>query len=340
MKAIAKTGPPPGLELVDVDEPRVGPGEVLVEVKVCGLCGTDLHFYLSELGFERRITFPRILGHEPAGIVREVGRGVDGFRVGDHVVGEPHGACGRCETCREGRPQFCERIPVLGSQRDGALAALVAAPAECLRHVPPDLDFLLASLLEPLSVGVHAVELSGLRPGEAALVLGPGPIGLITALAARAADAGTVVVTGLGIDRQRLEMAHRLGFPTVNVEANSPIEQIWGLVGERGAPVVFDTTGAMPDVPRITRRGGRVVLIGWPRRALSLEELTEFFLRAITLTPLRWRPEAIWPRVLDLVESGRIDPGPLVTHTLPLDEGIHGFDLLVRREAMKVQLVP
>ncbi len=344
MKAIAKTGPQPGLDLVEVEEPRAGTGEVLVEVKASGLCGTDLHFYLSELGFERRITFPRILGHEPAGIVREVGEGVEGFRVGDHVVGEPHGACGRCEVCREGRPEFCDRIPVLGAQRDGALAAFVAPPAECLRRVPHDLDFIRASLLEPLSVGVHAVEISGLRPGDAAVVLGPGPIGLMTALAARAAGAATVVVTGLGIDRGRRALARRLDFSTVDVEAEPSVEQtvegIKDLVGARGAQVVFDTTGALPDVHRIARRGGRVVLIGWPRRALSADELTALFLGAITLVPLRWRPEAIWPRVIDLVTSGRIDPRPLVTHELPLTDGIRGFDLMVRREAMKVLLVP
>ncbi len=340
MKAIAKIGPQPGLDLVEVEEPRAGPGEVLVEVKASGVCGTDLHFYLSELGFERRITFPRILGHEPAGIVREVGPGVEGFRVGDHVVGEPHGACGRCEECREGRSEFCDRIPIMGGQRDGALAAFVAPPAECLRHVPRDLDFIRASLLEPLSVGVHAVELSGLRPGDAAAVLGPGPIGLMTALAARAAGAATVVVTGLSIDRGRLALARRLDFPTVDVEADQSVERIRDLVGARGAQVVFDTTGALPDVHLFARRGGRVVLVGWPRRAVSQDELTALFLGAVTLVPLRWRPEAIWPRVIELVTSGRIDPRPLVTHELPLVDGIRGFELLVDRAAMKVMIIP
>lgn len=340
MKAIAKTGPQPGVELVDVAEPRVGPGEVLVEVKTSGICGTDIHLYLSELGFERRIAFPRVIGHEPAGIVREVGSGVEEFRVGDHVVGEPHGACGRCATCREGRSHLCDRIPLLGSQRDGALAPFVAAPAECLHRVPNDLDFVCASLLEPLSVGVHAVDISRLKPGDAAVVLGPGPIGLMTALAARAAGAATVVVTGLGIDHGRLEMARRLGFPTVNVEAEQPIERIQDLVGARGAEVVFDATGALPDVHRIVRKGGQVVLIGWPCRALSLDEVTELFLRTITLTPFRWRPEAIWPRVINLVMSGRMDPRPLVTHELPLADGIRGFELMVKRAAMKVLVVP
>ncbi len=340
MKAIAKTGPQPGVELVDVDEPRPGPGEVLVEVKACGICGTDLHVYLSELGFERRLTYPRILGHEPAGIVRELGRDVDGFRPGDHVVGEPHGACGRCAVCREGRPEFCDRIPIMGGQRDGALAAFVAAPTECLRHVPSDLEFIRASLLEPLSAGVHAVDISRLKPGDAAVVLGPGPIGLMTAMAAHAAGAATIVVTGLGADQGRLEMAERLGFRTVNVESEQPIQRIQELVGARGAEVVFDATGALPDVHLIVRRGGRVVQMGWPRRAPSLDEVTQLFLRSVTLVPLRWRPEAIWPRVIDLVTSGRIDPRPLVTHELPLADGIRGFELLANRTAMKVMMIP
>lgn len=341
MKAIAKTSPAPGLAVIEVPEPRPGPGEVLVEVKASGICGTDLHVYRSELGFGARLGgFPRIIGHEPAGVVRAVGPGVTEFRPGDCVVGDPHGACGRCPVCRAGRPELCERIPVLGAQRDGALAELVAAPAECLHHIPEDLDFTLASLLEPLTVGVHAVDLAGLRPGERAVVLGPGPIGLMTALAARAAGAAGVVVTGLGVDAARLATAGELGFPAVDVEADRPVERIQAALGARGAAVVFDATGALPDAHRLVARGGRVVLIGWPCRAPSLDEVTQLFLKTVTVTPLRMRPESIWPRTIELVRTGRIDPRPLISHMLPLVEGLRGFELALRREAVKVQLIP
>jgi 2-desacetyl-2-hydroxyethyl bacteriochlorophyllide A dehydrogenase len=341
MKAIAKTGLQRGVDLIEVPEPRVGPGEVLVQVKACGICGSDLHFYLSELGAERRISgFPRVLGHEPAGVVLEVGEGVEGFKPGDHVAGDPHGACGRCATCREGHLTLCEKVPVMGVQRDGALAPLLAAPAPCLHRVPEVLDFTTVSLLEPLSVGLHAVEISSLKPGDPAVVLGPGPIGLMTALSAHAAGASTVVVTGLGIDQARLEIARRLGFSTVNVEADRPYETIRELTGGRGAAVVFDATGALPDVARIARKGGELVLIGWPTRALSHDEVMQLFFRGITIMPSRVRSPAIWPRVIDLVVSGRIDPRPLVTHELPLGEGVRGFELLVKREAMKVEIIP
>lgn len=341
MKAIAKTGPQRGVELIEIPEPRVEPGEVLVEVKTCGICGSDLHFYLSELGAERRISaFPRVLGHEPAGVVLEVGKGVEGFQPGDHVAGDPHGACGRCPVCREGRLTLCDRVPVMGVQRDGALAPLMAAPAPWLHRVPESLDFTSVSLLEPLSVGLHAVEISSMKPGDAVAVLGPGPIGLMTALAARAAGAATVVVTGLGLDQMRLEIAKRLGFAAVNVDGERPYEAIQELTGGRGAAVVFDTTGALPDVHRIARKSGELLLIGWPSRALSYEDVSQLFYRGITITPSRARPPAIWPRVIDLVVSGRIDPRPLITHELPLAEGIRGFELLVKREAMKLQVVP
>lgn len=341
MKAIAKTSPEPGLHVIDAPEPSPGPGEVLVEVRATGICGSDLHVYLSELGFGTRLPrYPQIIGHEPAGVVLAVGPGVEGFAPGDHVVGDPHGACGRCPTCHRGRPELCDRIPVLGAGRPGGLAPLLAAPVECLHHVPRDLDFATAALLEPLTVGVHAVDISVMRPGDSVVVLGPGPIGLMTALAARAAGASRVVVTGLGVDDLRLELAGRLGFDTVNVESDRPHERIRALLGGEGAAVVFDATGMLPDVHRVVRKGGQVVLVGWPARAPSLDELTQLFLRTVTLTPLRMRPESIWPRVIDLVRSGRIDPRPLVTHAMPLVEGIEGFDLLVKRRAMKVQLVP
>jgi len=341
MKAIAKTGREPGVELVDLEEPRVGPGDVLIEVKACGICGSDLHFYLSELGAEKRIpSFPMALGHEPAGVVLEVGPGVEGIKVGDHVACDPHGACGRCEACRSGQPDLCDRVPVIGVQRHGALAPHLSAPAPCVYPVPKVLDFTQVGLLEPLSVGVHAVAISSMKAGDEVAVLGPGPIGLMTALAARAAGAGRVVVTGLGVDRGRLELARRLGFPTVDVETDRSREALLEAIGGRGARVVFDATGALPEVHRLCRKGGQLVLIGWPNRSLPHEELLQLFFKGIAVTPLRARPPAVWPRVINLVTSGAIDPQPLITHELPLADGIRGFELLVKREAMKVQVVP
>lgn len=342
MKAIAKVGPQPGAALIEAAEPRPGPGDVLVEVRASGICGTDLHVYLSELGFERRITaFPRILGHEPAGIVRAVGAGVEGFRSGDRVAADPHAACGRCERCRRGRPHLCEAYPLLGSgTRDGALASLVTAPAPSLHHVPDTLDFATAALLEPLTVGVYAADLAQMLPGEGAVVLGPGPIGLMTALAARAAGAEPVVVVGLGVDRSRLGLARRLGFPGVDIESAGAADAIRALVGTEGAAVVFDAAGAPRDALPFVRKGGRVVLIGYPARAFSLDELTALYLRVVMLTPLRMRPESIWDRAIGLVTSGRIDPRPLLTHTLPIEEGLRGFELAASREAVKVQIAP
>ena len=341
MRAIAKTGPEPGVELVDLPEPRVAPGELLIEVKACGICGSDLHFYLSELGAEKRIpSFPMALGHEPAGVVLEVGAGVEGINPGDHVACDPHGACGRCQACRHGQLDLCDKVPVIGVQRHGALAPYLSAPAPCVHPVPRSLDFTQVALLEPLSVGVHAVAISSLESGDEVVVLGPGPIGLMTALAARAAGASTVVVTGLGIDAGRLELARRLGFLTVNVEGEGPHETVLEVTGGRGAAVVFDATGAIPNVHRLARKGGQLVLIGWPNRSLPHDELLQLFFKGITITPVRARPAAIWPRVINLVASGAIDPRPLITHELPLADGIRGFELLTKREAMKVQVVP
>jgi threonine dehydrogenase-like Zn-dependent dehydrogenase len=329
------------VELVDLPEPRVGPAEVLLEVKACGVCGSDLHFYLSELGAERRIpSFPMALGHEPAGVVLEVGPGVEGISPGDHVACDPHGACGRCRLCRNGQPDLCDKVPVIGVQRHGALAPYLAAPAPCVHPVPRSLDFTQVSLLEPLSVGVHAVAISSMKAGDEVVVLGPGPIGLMTALAARAAGASTVVVTGLGVDQGRLELARRLGFVAVNVEGERPQESVLGAIDRAGAAVVFDATGAVSDVHRFARKGGELVLIGWPNRALPHEELLQLFFKGIRIAPVRARPSAIWPRVINLVTSGAVDPRPLLTHELPLADGVRGFELLVKREAMKVQVVP
>jgi len=154
--------------------------------------------YLWELEAPQIFTsFPRVLGHEPAGVVVEVGQGVQGFKPGDHVACDPHGSCGRCYYCRLGRFALCDQVPALGVRVDGALAEYMSVPALCCYKVPQTLSFTEAAMREPLGVGVHAIEISSFKPGDDIVVQGPGPIGLLTALALRASGAGLIVMTGL-----------------------------------------------------------------------------------------------------------------------------------------------
>ena len=240
MKAIAKTRPAPGAELIDTPVPRPGEGELLVKVAACGICGSDLHIYEWELGAERAVaSLPAVLGHEPAGEVVEVGARVSGFKVGDHVALDPFGQCGRCGPCTAGRFNYCDAPTRLS----GAFAEFCIAPVTNSWLVPKSMDMESAAMLEPFATGVHAVELSRLHAGDSAVVEGPGPIGLSAALSARALGVTSIVITGLKVDAERLELARRMGFKTVCASDRDWLEQVRALMPPGGADVVFDASG-------------------------------------------------------------------------------------------------
>src|SRR5208282_4545599 len=163
MKAIAKTKLAFGAEVVDVPVKKPGPGELLVKVAACGICGSDLHIYEWELGADRMVArLPAVLGHEPAGEVVEVGAGVSTFKVGDHVALDPFGHCGRCGPCRAGRFHLCSAPSTLS----GAFAEFTVAPVENAHLVPSTMDIEQAALLEPFGTGLHAIEQSCLKAGD------------------------------------------------------------------------------------------------------------------------------------------------------------------------------
>src|ERR1700687_5040260 len=253
MKAIAKTRPAPGAELIDTPIPRPGEGALLVKVAACGICGSDLHIYEWELGADRAVaSLPAVLGHEPAGEVVEVGSRVGGFKVGDHVALDPFGQCGRCGPCTAGRFNYCDAPTRLS----GAFAEFCIAPVTNSWLVPKSMDMESAAMLEPFATGVHAVELSGLHAGDSAVVEGPGPIGLSAALSARALGVTSIVITGLKVDAERLQLARRMGFKTVCASDRDWLEQVRALMPAGGADGGFYASGGLGSARPIVRKGG------------------------------------------------------------------------------------
>ncbi|MDB5108734.1 MAG: NAD(P)-dependent alcohol dehydrogenase, partial [Candidatus Binatus sp.] len=182
MKAIAKTRPSAGAEVLEMPTPKPAEGELLVRVGACGVCGSDLHIVDWELGADRMVgRIPFVLGHEPAGEVVEVGARVRNFKVGDRVALDPFGHCGQCGPCRAGRFNLCASPTILS----GAFADFTTAPVANAHLVPSTLNLEQAAMLEPFGTGLHAVEQSCLKAGDSAVIEGPGPIGLSIALAAR-----------------------------------------------------------------------------------------------------------------------------------------------------------
>ena len=337
MKAIAKTRPAFGAELVDIPVPRPGRGELLVKVASCGICGSDLHIYEWELGAERFAPrLPMVLGHEPGGVVVETGPDVTGFKKGDSVALDPFGQCGECPTCLAGRFNLCTSPTTLS----GAFAEYTVAPVANAHLVPSDMNLEQAALLEPFATGLHGVEQSRVKAGDSVVVEGPGPIGLCTALAARCMGATSVVITGLRADTERLELARRFGFRTVCAEDRDWTAQVKERVGEDGAEVVFDAAGMMQGVRHLVKRGGQLVLLGWPARDLPSEEMRSLFFHGVSIISSRVRSPETWRRAIALVGGKVVDLAPMVTHRVGLANGLEAFELLRNKQGVKVLVNP
>ncbi len=337
MKAIAKTRPAYGAEVIELPVPRPGPNELLVKIAACGICGSDLHLYLWELGAERIAgRLPFVLGHEPAGEVVETGPGVTGFRPGDRVALDPFGHCGRCGPCRAGRFHLCAAPTTLS----GAFAEFTIAPVANAYLVPPTMDFEQAAMLEPFGTGLHAVEQSCLRAGDSAVIEGPGPIGLSIALAARALGVTSIVVTGLGVDAERLAIAERMGFHTVAAGRPGWTAEVRAMLPAGGADAVFDACGMLDSARELLRRGGELVEVGWPARDVSSAELRALFFHGVTLINSRIRTPETWRRAIAMVASGNVDLRPMVTHRYEISHGIEAFELLRARGGLKALVVP
>jgi len=337
MKAIAKTRSGPGAELIEVAVPKPRDGELLVRVAACGVCGSDLHVYLWELGAERMMgRIPFVIGHEPAGEVVEVGPGVGGFKVGDHVALDPFGHCGQCRQCAAGQLHLCSSPTTLS----GAFAEYTTAPVRNAYLVPREMDLEQAALLEPFGTGVHAVEQSKLKAGDSAVIEGPGPIGLSVALYARALGVSSIVITGLSVDAERLALARRFGFKTVNASEKDWHQQARALLPPDGADVLFDASGALDSPRELLRRGGELVEVGWPARDLTSAELRGLFFHGVTWINSRVRTPETWRRAIAMVASGQIDLKPMVTHRYDLSHGIEAFELLKARRGVKALVLP
>ena len=332
------------LELVSMEQPALGPRDVLVRVAACGICGSDVHGYDGSSG--RRIP-PIVMGHEAAGTVVEVGADVDRVRVGDRVTFDSTISCGQCDVCRQGQVNLCGNRRVFGVSCDeyrqhGAYAEFVAVPQNILYSLPPELPFEHAALIEPVSVALHAVDLLKVKPGERAVVVGSGMIGLLVIQALRVAGCGDVIA--VDIDAGRLRLARELGAThTIDSKKTDAIASILELTNGLGAELaaeVVGNTAALSTAVRSVARGGRVVLVGniSPEVQLPLQIVVA---RELTLMG-SCASAGEYPRAIELVASGAIHVAPLISALASLAEGPQWFERLYAREPglMTVVLQP
>jgi L-iditol 2-dehydrogenase len=331
------------LELRQMPEPEPGPGEVLIEVKASGICGTDVHIKHDKFPYWP----PVILGHEFAGVIAATGPDTRYYKEGDRVVGEPHTqACGHCYLCRTGNVQICPMKRSPGWGIHGSHTKYLKMPERLLHRIPGSMSFDLAALVEPAANAVHdVVERAKVEAGDFVAVLGPGPIGLLAALTARAAGAREVVIVGTPADEAiRLKKARALGFQAVlNAAAANPREVIMDLTGGLGADLVVEASGApaaIASTVELIRRKGRICVIGmtgqdtipfpWDRAAFKVCDV--IFNLSTSYTS--------WDRTIHLIAGGKLPAGELITHRLPLGEWRRGFDEIEAQRALKVLLIP
>ena len=341
MQAVVKTARGIGnVELREVPEPAPGLGQVKIAVRAAGICGTDLHIYHDE--FPTRP--PVVLGHEVAGLVAEVGEGVEQVRPGDRVTTETYFfTCSACRFCRTGLPNLCPERRSIGSAVDGGFASYLVIPARNVRPLPPNVDFVAGALTEPLACVVHgALELPKLTAGDVAVVSGPGAIGLLTAQVAKAAGA-TVVVLGTGVDTHRLELAARLGADhALDVERADARAVVDELTDGAGADVVYECAGAGPSAQNLlglVRRKGQYAQIGLFGKPVAWD-LDQVCYKELTVTGSNASVPSAWDRALRLLAEGKVRTRELVSDTFPLAEWQRAFARFEARAGVKMVLEP
>ena len=335
---------PRKLEIQDSPIPEYGEDEVLIRVKACGICGSDVHGYDGSSG--RRIP-PLIMGHEAAGVIESCGSGVTGFVIGDRVTFDSTVYCGQCDYCKNGQVNLCDHRMVLGVscgeyRRNGAFAEFVTAPAHILYQLPAGFPFEHASMIEAVSVAVHAVGRVNVAPEDTCLVVGVGMIGLLVVQALRAA--GCQLIIAVDIEDDRLKLARDMGATeTINSKDQDVVKEVLIQTKGRGADSSFEVVGATPTVKtavKAVRKGGSVVLVG------NLASEVELPLQSVVTRELSLfgtcASAGEYPQCIELMSSGVIQVEPLISATVSLEEGPAWFKRLHQGEPglMKVILQP
>ena len=316
MKALVYLGKD-RIEVQEKEIPRIDDGEALIRVRYAGICGTDLSIIA---GKHPRAKPPLIMGHEFSG---EVAEGSSKLQPGSRVVVEPLIFCGECYACRSGFAYVCQNLGLFGIDAPGAFAEYIKVPETTVHRIPDELDFSIAALIEPLSVAVHAVRLSGLKVGDSVCVLGAGPIGLLTALVARLSGAGRVLISEK--EPYRLRVARSFGLDAVDAGKENPAAAVEEMTGGVGMDIVYEAAGAEETVllaPSLCRVRGEVVQIAMPKVPRLLDIVT-FTFRELRMTGVRVYAPFDFQRAIAL--APKLDLRPLLSEAFSLNDAVEAF---------------
>ena len=341
MKAALFHQPGQRLQVVEVADPKAGPGEIVVRVAACGVCHTDLHYI--DHGTPTFKTPPLILGHEISGTVAATGENANGFAIGDRVLLPAVLTCGSCEMCRTGRENICERSIMLGNNIDGGFAELVAVPAKDVHRLPNGLPLEDSAIIaDALTTPYHAaVRRAQVAPGDRVVVFGCGGIGLNLVQIAVAMGARVIAVD---VSDDKLQRACALGaeFTLNGAKVERIDKEVRRLTGGRGADIAMEAIGravTQEQAFNSLRTGGRLVLVGYSPETLALNAGRVMFREIEVIGSLGCRP-VDYPRVIDLANRRKIHLTEMVTHRFPLEAINEAFDTLRSGAAVRAIVVP
>ncbi len=343
MKALVKTQKGKGfLELREVPEPSVKAGEVKIEIAACGICGTDVHVKHDEFPYWPPVT----LGHEFSGTVVEIAPDCRNAKVGERIVAEPHNlACGVCHLCRTGNTHICAEKRSPGWGVDGGMAKFICYPEKLLHRLPDTMTFDQGALVEPTANAVtDVIERGRITAGDFAVVIGPGPIGLLAAMVAKAAGAREVVVIGTPGDVElRLKKAKELGFTTVNLGETNPVDVVMAMTGGIGADIVIECSGsprAIPGTIDLVRKLGKICVIGLTGNRPVEVPWDKFSFKVVEVIFNLSTSYTSWDRTIALIDKGLVPAEKIITHRLPLDQWEEAFAAVENLQGLKALLIP
>ena len=325
------------IRIEKVPLPKIKDDEVLVKIQAVSICGSDLHAYL---GVSKRRIPPLVMGHEFSGEIVKLGKKVKNLSEGERVVVEPIVSCGTCLLCKGGRNNICQNLQLVGLHLSGAFSEYVAVPAKKCYVLSKTVSFEEASLVEPLAVAVHAVNLASLEKNEAVAIIGSGAIGLMTLQVVK--EKGVREIYCLDTLEYRLAVARKLGATTtINVTKEEPVQKI---LAEGGVDTVFEAVGHQQTVQQalaMVKKGGTVIVIGMLEALMQLPML-DITIKEIELHGSYGYTSDDFQQALNLLMKKKVNVIPLITHLLPLENIQHGFEILSlgAENVIKVVLTP
>jgi L-iditol 2-dehydrogenase len=329
---------PGEIEYRDIPRPAVKPGEVLINIRRIGVCGSDIHVYH---GLHPYTSYPVVQGHEVSGLIADLGAGVTGFAVGDTVTFMPQVMCGKCYPCQHGMEHICEDLKVMGFQTDGAAQEFFPILAEKVIKLPASINIDQAAMVEPVSVGVHAIRRAGGVQGKNVLVLGGGTIGNLLAQSARASGASKVMITD--VSPYKIERAHLSGLDcAVNTREQDLAKELLACMGPNRADVIFEAVGVettITDAVNLARKGSTIVVVGvfGKKPVVDLGLVQD---RELTLVGTLMYQRQDYEKAIEFIAAGKIALEPLISSRFPFGRYLDAYHAIeaAHGDSMKVMI--